>query len=106
MDKSKVISKVFIEPSIKDMDIPFEVLTKSGDFVKLTTSPELLFSSLAKADNQLGVVKKNLKVWQKAAIVGAIATGYLIDKNRKLKKELKVCKDELELEKEMNHMDI
>lgn len=93
MSKAHIISKVIIDERVKDMDIPFVVITKSGKFLNLTTSPDLLFKSLETADKKMGLVKSDLKGWRRIALASGVAVGYLAYKNYCLKRDVEKCKE-------------
>lgn len=103
MGKITCIKKLYIDSAVKDMDICMRAVLNNGTVDDFVTSPELLVKSIVDADKKAGIFKKKANDWRFIAIIGAISAGYLIKKNYDLKKELSVCKNELEMEKEMNY---
>lgn len=96
MGKMNIISKVVIDEKVKDMDIPFVVITKGGELLKLITSPDLLFKSLETADKKMGLIKSDLKGWRRIALASGVAVGYLAYKNYCLKRDVEKCKEKTE----------
>jgi len=89
------IDHVILTKAAQEMEIPLTIV-RDGKIINDFTNPDRLFTMLQEYGDKIDILTKKTKAWKRAAIVTAVATGYLIAKNRDLKAQVKKAQKEAE----------
>lgn len=98
MDKNVT---VFLTEAVKNIDIPFSIISKDGITDGLTT-PDRLFQMIEILAIDAAKYKKELRSLKKAYMFMSVAAGLGFGLYFRKRKELKKCQEELEMEKALN----